>query len=312
MTDPISGFLTNNLAALSQQRADRYRELASGGTIAPWYAKTAAQVQTHISATNITERIEAFDTFTASAEGVLRTQVAGIEQLMNIAQKIRTDYLPGRYATAQTVPGFATEVVMLRDTIYNALTFKFGENEYVFGGNASFNTPIKDIRNSTNFPGIATTAPVMTASDFSYATPGTLKVYINENGDTLNLDTITASSPSVVALINSLMFLATSANGRDAQAAAASEQAATAYDLLINDYQAVLQQLNFAMTKKDDREVQKILVNDVNGQMNGSEPEAALADIHRINMLETANQEILLQQQKMAQKAARLMEKASG
>lgn len=312
MADPISGFLTNNLAALSQQRADRYRELASGGTSAPWYAKTSAQVQTHISATNITERIEAFDTFTASAEGVLRTQVASIEQLMNVAQKIRADYLPGRYAAAQTVPGFTSEVAMLRDTIYNALIVKFGENGHVFGGNASFNAPIQDIRNSAAFPGIATTDPAIVAGDFSYAIPGTLKVYINENGDTLNLDTITTSSPSIVGLINSLMLLANSVNGRDDQAAAASEQATTAYDLLSNDYHAVLQQLNFAMTKKDEREVQKILVTDVNGQMNGSEPEQTLAEIHRINMLETANQEILLQQQKMAQKAARLMEKASG
>ncbi len=311
MTDPISGFLTNNLAALSQQRSDRYRELASGGTAAPWYAKTAAQVQTHISSTNITERIEAFDTFTASAEGVLRTQVAGIEQLMNMAQKIRADYLPGRYATTQTVPGFTAEVTMLRDSIYNALTLNFGENGYVFGGNSTFNTPIQDIRNTTIFPGIPTSSN-MAASDFSYATPGTLKVYINENGDTLNLDAITASSPSVVKLINSLMLLANSTNGRDAQAAAASEHAETAYELLTNDYHAVLQQLNFAMAKKDDREAQKMLVTDINGQMNSSEPEQALADIHRINMLETANQEILLQQQKMAQKAARLMEKASG
>lgn len=311
MADPISGFLINNLASLSQQRVDRYRELASGGTAAPWYAKTPAQVQTHISATNITERIEAFDTFTASAEGVLRTQVSGIEQLMNVAQKIRTDYLPGRYSTVDTVPGFSTEVTMLRDAIYNALTCKFEGNGYVFGGSATFNAPIQDIRDTTNFPGIATTTN-MIASEFSYATPGTLKVYINENGDTLNLDTITASSPSVVALINSLMLLANSTNGRDDQAADASAQAATAYDLLSNDYHTVLQQLNFAMAKKDDREAQKILVTDVNGQMNGSEPEEALSEIHRINMLESANQEILLQQQKMAQKAARLMEKASG
>lgn len=312
MVDSVSGFLTSGLKDLQRQRAEYYGELASGGTIAALHKKTPEQIRMQVSSVGITERIEAFDTFTASSEGVLRTQLAGVDQLIEAAQKIRINYLPGSYNTSQTVPGFPSEVAMIRNTVHSALTLNFGDNGYVFGGTASFNIPIQDITNTTTFPGVTTPGPLLTAADFSYAAPGTLEVYINENGDTLNLDTVTASSASVVAMVNSLMLLAASTNGRDAQAQAASVQAASAYDLLVNDRHLILQQLNLAMAKKDDRQVQKELMVDLNSKMNSRSPEETLADIHRINMLETANQEMLLQQQKRAEKAARLMERGTG
>jgi hypothetical protein len=312
MVDTVSGFLTSNLQELARQRSEQYRELASGGTTASWYSKTPAQVQTHISSTGIADRIDAFNTFTASSEGVLRTQLAGIEQLIESAQKIRINYLPGSYTTSPVVPGFQNEVTMLRNSVFDALTFRCGENGYVFGGRASFKQPIQDIRNTTTFPGLATTAPALTANDFSYAVPGTMAVYINENGDTLNLDTVTASSSGVVAVVNALMLLAASTNGRDAQSSAASVQAATAYDALVNERHLILQQLNLAAAKQEDREIQKEMVVDINTQMNSRSPEEILAEIHRTNMLETAHQEMLLQQQKRAEKATRLMERSGG
>ena len=311
MVDLVSG-LTSSLKELQRQRGEKYSELSSGGTAAAWHAKNPAQIQTHISSTGVVERVEAFDTFTASSEGVLRTQLSGIEQLIEAAQKIRVNYLPGSYSTSPVVPGFPNEVAMLRNTLYSALTLDFGDNGYVFGGRASFNKPIQNITDATVFPGIATTDPLLTSADFSYATPGTMVVCVNENGDTLNLATVTSSSASIVAIVNSLMLLARSADGRDAQAQAASAQAASAYDLLVNDRNLILQQINLAMAKQEGRQGQKELMVDLNTQMNSKSPEEILADIHRINMLETANQEMLLQQQKKAEKAARLMERAGG
>lgn len=308
----IYNSLTSQLQSISSRRNDRYQDLISGGSVAPWHKKSSAQIQTYVQSNSTVSKNEAFDLYTTSAEGALRTQLAGLDELIKTAQQIKVNYLSGNFAAAESATVLKKDVEMIRNNIYSALTMQYDGNGYVFGGTARFSIPIEDIRDEAMYPGIGTGSASVVAGDFSKAIQGNYDVYLNNNQDTLKLSMVSSSSEGVVRLVNSVLLLANSTSGKDEQALEASKEADAAHDLLIHDRDLVLKQINIAMAKKSEREIQTQMFVENNEQVNIVPPEEALSDIQRINMLETAAQEILVQQKKLSEKAAKLMERANG
>jgi len=275
--------------------------LASGGTKANWSEKTAIQIDVNITTTNKIQRLEQFKKDNSLVEGRLRTQLLALDNYIKLAQRIQTEFMPGNYTMGGTRPGLEaikSDIENCFLDIGNSINSTSGE--YAMGGVATQNPPMK---NSTTFAAYSGQA-----TDYSNPVPGSIKIYINDEGDTVCLSGSNFDK-EVADLYRAIVQLETSTTGTDAASDQASALAANAQKALLSKYYDKLADINRVEEQDEDlsNAIQEAM--ELKEKYTDDSVEDLLAKLMQSNVMEQIRQHLLTQQMRNSQKAANLLDK---
>lgn len=295
------GSMAGRVSETHRQGLKLSEKLASGGTQAAWSDKTSTQIDISITTTNKIQRLEGFKKDNALIENRLRTQVLALDNFMKLAQRIQTEFIPGSYTVGGTRPGLAAiqeEIKCAFQDIGNNINSISGE--YAMGGVATQNPPMKNVTTFAAYSGSPT--------DYSIPVPGSITVFINDEGDTVSLSGSDFEA-EVGALYQAIMKLGESVTGADSASDQASALAANAQKALLSKYYDKLEEIN--RVESQDEELSSAIQEalELRSKYTENSVEELLAALMSSNVMEQICQHLFTQEARNAQNAVSLLDK---
>lgn len=274
--------------------------LSSGGTKANWSDKTAPQIDVSITTSNKIQRLQGFKKDNALVENRLRTQLLAIDDYMKLAQRIQTEFMPGSYTMGDIKPGLAVTQEDIKNsfkTIGNVINSI--SEEYAMGGVATQNPPMKNATTFAAYSGSPT--------DYSIPVPGSVTVYINDEGDTVSLSGNDFDA-EINALYKAIVKLGESTTGADAASDQASSLAADAQKALLSKYYQKLEDINRVENQEEElsNAIQEAM--ELRERYTEDSVEELLAELMASNVMEQICQHLLTQEMRNAQNAVRMLD----
>ncbi len=298
MVSTLSG-LASSLRDVRAEREKYSGKLASGGTQAPWSDKTTAQVDVSIATTNQIQRLEGFEKDNKLVESRLKTQLLALDDFLKLARRIQTEFMPGSYTMGDVKPDLAATQNDVKNSFYNiGNRIDLVSGEYAMGGVAAQNPPINAVTTFIPYTGSPT--------DYSNPVPGSVTVYINDDGVTTCLSGNDFES-EITSLYRAIMELSASTTGSDAASDQASAYAASAQKSLLSRYYEKLAELNTVM--EQDEELSGLIQKAMNlrAELTEDGMEGLLAKVTRLSVMEDIRQHLFTQESRKAQNAAEML-----
>lgn len=295
------GLLVDQMRNARQKNHALEERLAAGGTKTFYSGKTNSQIDVGITEKNRIERMEGFRQGNALVVDRLKSQLLAVDNYLKLAERIQNEFAPGSYTMGGTRPGLEVLKKDLKDSfqeignITNAIS-----GEYAMGAVATQNLPMKNATTFSAYGGSPT--------DYSVPVPGSVTVYINDEGDTVSLSGSDFDA-EVQALYQALMKLDESTTGADAASEQASALAASAQKALLTKYYDKLADIQ--RVEEQDDELSNAIQEAMELKTNYTEDnvEELLAQLMASGVMEQIRQHLFTDQIRKAQNAANMLNK---